>query len=99
MMQKGQGEQGSLNMVDAGEAAGIPKDAKPPSSSPQEHHPKKREGLYAALAQCQDVLLRCVASCAIVCSACYTHSVTLLAPFCVIVIDVMSMSASVIERA
>lgn len=42
-MQRGEG-QGSLDRVDAGESAGMPKEATPPSSSPQEHHPAKREG-------------------------------------------------------
>ncbi|KAL3160102.1 hypothetical protein ABBQ32_010880 [Trebouxia sp. C0010 RCD-2024] len=43
VMQRGEG-QGSLDRVDAGESAGMPKEATPPSSSPQEHHPAKREG-------------------------------------------------------
>ena len=40
-----QGEQGSLNQVDTGEMAGMPKDAKPPSASPAEHHSEKRKGM------------------------------------------------------
>ena len=44
-MQDGKGQQGSYDRVDAGESAGMPKDATPPSSSPQEHHPARREGM------------------------------------------------------
>ena len=46
-MQEGsrKGEQGSLNQVDTGEMAGMPKDAKPPSASPAEHHSDKRQGM------------------------------------------------------
>lgn len=40
-----QGEQGSLNQVDTGEMAGMPKDVKPPSASPAEHHSDKRQGM------------------------------------------------------
>lgn len=47
LMQEGsrKGEQGSLNQVDTGEMAGMPKDAKPPSASPAEHHFDKRQGV------------------------------------------------------
>lgn len=46
-MQQGsrKGEQGSLNQVDTGDMAGMPKDAKPPSASPAEHHSDRRQGM------------------------------------------------------
>lgn len=40
-----QGEQGRLNQVDTGDMAGMPKDVKPPSASPPEHHSHKRQGM------------------------------------------------------
>lgn len=43
-----QGRAGNLHKVDGGEAAGMPKDAKPPSSSPAEHHEGKRAGAVCA---------------------------------------------------
>lgn len=48
---RGQGEQGSLNQVDTdtGDMAGMPKDVKPPSASPAEHHSHKRQGMLHLL--------------------------------------------------
>lgn len=42
------GRTGNMGKVDAGDTAGMPKDAKPPSSSPEEHHEGKREAKGAA---------------------------------------------------
>lgn len=46
------GEQGSLNQVDTGEMAGMPKDSKPPSASPEEHHSQRRQGVQRAQPHC-----------------------------------------------
>ncbi len=51
-----QGRAGNLNKVDSGDTAGMPKDAKPASSSPTEHHEGKREGTPPLLAN-QTILL------------------------------------------
>jgi len=37
--------QGNVHDVDSGDTAGMPKDAKPASSSPAEHHEGKRQGM------------------------------------------------------
>ena len=47
-----QGRAGNLHKVDGGEAAGMPKEAKPPSSSPAEHHEGKRAGAACICACC-----------------------------------------------
>ena len=39
-----QGRAGNVHNVDSGETAGMPKEQKPPSSSPVEHHDDKRAG-------------------------------------------------------
>lgn len=78
------GEQGNLNQVDTGEMAGMPKDVKPPSASPAEHHSEKRQGLLQ-LPMCTKS--RCfVFMCLELCGTVPVCSVTLLtyvAPVCV----------------
>lgn len=47
------GRTGNMGKVDVGDTAGMPKDAKPPSSSPEEHHEGKREGTWPIPCACQ----------------------------------------------
>lgn len=42
------GQMGNYGNVDSGEMAGMPKDQKPPSSSPKEQHPDGRESEHSA---------------------------------------------------
>jgi hypothetical protein len=42
-----QGGQGNVHDVDSGDTAGMPKDAKPASGSPAEHHEGKRQGMLS----------------------------------------------------
>ena len=39
------GQVGNYGIVDSGEMAGMPREQKPPSSSPKEQHSDKREGV------------------------------------------------------
>ena len=43
--EEGQVGRGNMHDVDSGDTAGMPKDAKPASSSPAEHHDGKRQGM------------------------------------------------------